>query len=130
MNSSCGSGGFLVQEVTARNDQLLPLLKSSALTATTAKPTGAVVPKTFFPTVTFTVTIAPGSGQVAPNGTVTLLVGNQLLAATSVQTVNRVTTATLTVESFAPGDYTFTAIYWSSTKFVGSTCNTVTVIVT
>jgi hypothetical protein len=122
--------GFLVQEVAARNDQLLPVLNSSALTATTAKLTGAVVPNTFFPTVTFTITITPGSGQVAPNGTVTLLVGNQLLAATSVQTVNGVTTATFTVEFFAPGDYTFTAIYSGSTQFVGSTSNTVTVTVT
>jgi hypothetical protein len=53
-----------------------------------------------------------------------------LLPTTSVQTVNGVTMAAFTVEFFAPGDYTFTAVYSGSTQFVGSTSNTVTVTVT
>jgi hypothetical protein len=119
--------GFLVQEVAARNDQLLPILNSSALTATSARLTGTVNPNTFFPTVTFTVTISAGSGQVAPDGTVTLLFGNQLLAQAQVQTVNGVTTATFTVEFFGTGDFTFSAVYSGSTQFVGSSSNSVTV---
>jgi hypothetical protein len=119
--------GFLVQEVAARNDQLLPILNSNSLIATTATLTGTVDPNAFVPTVTFTVTLAPGSGQVAPSGTVTLEVGNTILGTANVRVVNGVATATFTVEFFGTGDFDFTAVYSGSSQFVGSVSNTVTV---
>jgi Bacterial Ig-like domain (group 3) len=122
--------GFLVQEVADRNDQLLPILNASSLTATAATLRGTVNPNTFVPTVTFTVTITPASGQVAPDGTITVLVGNAVLGAARVQVVNGVATATFTVAFFAPGDFTFTAVYSGSSQFLGSFSNTVTVHVT
>jgi hypothetical protein len=119
--------GFLVQEVAARNDQLLPILNSSALFGTTARLSGTVNANAFFPTVTFTVTITPGSGQVAPTGTVYLEVGNTILAASNVAVVNGVATATFTVEFFGTGDFNFTAVYSGTNQFLGSVSNTVTV---
>jgi hypothetical protein len=97
------------------------------LIATTATLAGAVNQTTFVPTVTFTVTITPGSGQVAPNGTVTLEVGNTILGTAPVHVVNGVATATFTVQFFAPGDFNFTAVYSGTTQFVGSFSHSVTV---
>jgi hypothetical protein len=122
--------GFLVQEVAARNDALLPILNSNALTATTATLTGTVDPNAFFPTVTFTVTLTPAGGQVPPNGTVTLEVNNTILGVANVQVVNGVATATFTVQFFGTGDFNFSAVYSGSGQFVGSTSNPVDVQVT
>jgi hypothetical protein len=122
--------GFLVQEVADRNDNLLPVIDTSGLTTTTTTLKGTVVANAFVPTVSFTVTITPASGQVAPNGTITVLVGNTVLGTASVRVVNGVATATFSVEFFAPGDFTFTAVYSGSSQFLGSFSNTVTVRVT
>jgi hypothetical protein len=125
-----GSGaaaGRGARKVADRNDQLLPILNASSLTTTATTLRGTVNPNPFVPTVTFTVTIAPGSCQVAPNGIVTVLVSNTVLGTTNVHVVNGVTTATFTVAFFAPGDYTFTAVYSGSAQFQGSFSNAVTV---
>jgi hypothetical protein len=119
--------GFLVQEAANRNEQLLTVLNSNVLTATHTTLRGVVDPNAFFPTVTFTVTISTASGTIAPNGSVILEVGDQLLASSTVHVVNGVATATFTVEFMETGAFTFTAAYSGTAQFVGSFSNTVTV---
>jgi hypothetical protein len=126
--------GDLVQEVADQNDQLLAINLGnpppSTTTATTTTLQGRANGTYFgYPVVTFTVTITPASGTVAPGGTVELLVGNTVLTSATVRVVNGVATATFNVVFFQPGEYTFEAVYLGSSQFQGSTSNTVNVFV-
>src|SRR5262249_62116155 len=96
--------GHLVQEVADQNDQLLPIFAPppSGLIGTTTTLLGRVNRRSPFspPTVTFTVVISPASGDVEPGGTVDLLVNGHVLGGATVQVVNGVAGATLTVPFF------------------------------
>src|SRR5262249_21508018 len=123
--------GYLVQEVTDRNDQLLSIFTAppSGLIGTTTTLQAQVNPRhpSSAPTVTFTVIINPASGAVAPSGTVDLLVNGRVLGSATVQVVDGVAEATFTVAFFGPGQFTFSAQYLGSSSFRGSTSNAITV---
>jgi hypothetical protein len=123
--------GNLVQEVADQNDQLLSIFTPppSGLIGTTTTLQGRVNRGSPFspPTVTFTVVISPASGDVAPGGTVDLLVNGRVLGGATVQVVNGVAEATFTVAFFGRGSFTFSADYLGSSLFQGSTSNAVTV---
>jgi len=144
--------GYLVQEVAGKNDQLLalPTTPITPPTPTPPAPTPPTPPTTPVstvattttltakvnrthwwqpPSVTFTVTITPASGQLLPDGQVELLADGQVLGTASVQVVNGVATATFTVQFFGSGNYNFTASYLGSSSFQGSTSNSVGVTV-
>jgi hypothetical protein len=143
-NAEVRLDGYLVQEVADQNDQLLSITAPPAppTTPTTpTAPTGSVTTTTsltagsvryhFFspPTVTLTVTIAPGSGSAVPGGTVALLYNGSVLGTAKVRMVNGVATATFNVMFFGSGDFMFTAQYQGSGQFGASTSSAVTVTV-
>jgi hypothetical protein len=123
--------GHLVQEVADRNDQLLSIFATppSNLIGTTTTLLAHVNPSRPFspPTVTFTTIINPVSGNVAPGGTVELLVNGRVLGSATVRVVNGVDEATFTVAFFGTGQFNFTAQYLGSSQFQGSTSNSITV---
>jgi len=130
--------GYLVQEVANQNDQLLSInlsppapTPSPGTTETTTKLTAGRVRYHWFgpATETLTVTITPGSGSVAPSGTVELMYNGTVLGTAQVRIVNGVATATFTVEYYANGNYAFSAQYQGSSQFQGSSSNSVTVAV-
>jgi hypothetical protein len=127
---------YLVQEVAGPNDHLLsidvapPTPPAGTITTTTTLAAGPVHYHWYGPaTETLTVTITPGSGAVAPGGTVALLYDGNVLGTATVQVVNGVALATFDVEFFANGSYTFSAQYLGSGPFQGSASDAVTVTV-
>lgn len=129
--------GYLVQEVADRNDQLLPITVTTPPPAPTPSTNIATTTKLSssssshdifgFPTVTLTFTVVPGSGSVAPSGTVQLIYRGSVLATGKIQVVNGVATVSFTIEFFATGSYDFTAQYLGSGQFQGSSSSTVNV---
>jgi hypothetical protein len=147
--------GYLVQQAADRNDQLLVITPSTPPPVTPPAPPPVTPPtippvippvtppaapvgtttslhysvgRTWFglPTVTLTVTVAPGSGLVAPDGTVALVEGGRVLAKAKVHLVNGVAEASFSVVFFAPGSFTFDAVYLGNGQFQGSTSNSLT----
>jgi Bacterial Ig-like domain (group 3) len=125
--------GYLVQEVADQNDQLLSITSSppptTSIATTTTLTAGGVTHGSWYSTVTLTVTISPASGSVAPGGTVQLVYNGRVLGSARVRVVNGVATATFSLAIFAPGNYTFSAVYMGSGQFQGSSSNSVTVTV-
>src|SRR5262249_1464729 len=84
--------GNRVQEVADRNDQLLSIFPAppSNLIGTTTTLLAHVNPRHPFspPTVTFTAVINPASGDVAPGGTVNMLVNGRVLGTATARVVN------------------------------------------
>jgi hypothetical protein len=133
--------GYLVQEVANQNDQLLAINTSppapppspppappGMVSTTTTLTAGPVHYHWWGPaTETLTVTITPGSGTVAPGGTVELIYDGQVLGTAQIHLVNGVATATFNVAYYANGSYSFTAQYMGTSQFQGSTSNSVTV---
>lgn len=130
-------GQYLVQEVADKNDQLLsiftnptpPVPPPSGVITTSTTLTASAVRYHWFgpPTVTLTITIAPGSGSVAPDGTVELLYNGSVLGTAKVRVIHGVATASFTVAFYGSGSYSFSAQYVGTTQFQGSLSNSVTV---
>jgi hypothetical protein len=132
-NSQVRLDGYLVQEVADRNDQLLSLAvnppPATGTATTTTLAAGAVSHHPGYATVTLTVTITPGSGTVAPDGTVALVYRGTVLGTARIRVVNGVATATFQVVFFGSGSYPFSAEYLGSGPFQGSSSTPVTVAV-
>ena len=78
---------------------------------------------------TLTVTITPASGQIPPTGMVELVYNGGVIGVGFVQIVNGEAIVRFNVLFYQNGSYTFTVNYLGSSKFQGSTSNSVTVSV-
>jgi hypothetical protein len=139
-NANVRLDGYLVQEVAGKNDNLLSVFNTtppstppssppSSTTATTTTISAGPVHYSWWspPTVTLTIVVTPGSGSVAPDGSIDLIYNGQVLGSGTLHVVNGVDVVTFNVQFFAHGSYTFTAHYRGSTSFAGSTSSSVTV---
>jgi hypothetical protein len=99
---------------------------SRGATTTTISQASPASPSTFGQPVTFTVTVAPNFGVVAPTGTVTLYDGTTALGSGNLQNAgNGTATAVFTtaVDDLKGGDHTITAVYAPGTdlNYLGGT---------
>ncbi len=131
--------GYLVQEVSTKNDQLLsialsppvspPPLSPPVTTPTVTTLTGGQVSyHGSYATETLTVTVRPASGTVAPGGTVTLIVDGQVLGTATLRLVHGVETASFNIVYYANGYYSFTAQYAGNSQFQGSSASGTVVV--
>jgi len=102
---------------------------TTVATTTSLTAGGVVYRRRRLPNVILTVAVTPNSGTVQPGGTVELMYNGSVLGTGTLQIVNGVAVAQFTVQFPASGSYTFSAQYMGSTSFLGSSSNSVTVIV-
>lgn len=137
-NASVRLNGFLVQQVSDKNDNLLtiappplsPPPPPPTTTGTTTTITSSPVSyHGWYATATLTIQVKPASGTAIPTGTVQLIYNGQVLGTATLHTVNGVATATFRLVFYANGNYTFTAQYVGSSVFPPSTSSPFTLTV-
>ena len=131
--------GFLVQQVSDKNDQMI-VLPPNTPPVTPPPPSSLIATKSTLSaspvkysrrsaSTTITMVIEAASGTALPTGTVDLIYNGQVLATGTIQVVNGQAQVSWGIVFGSNGTYGFSAVYSGSSSFASSTSNTLNVVV-